>query len=436
MITPVFKKGDKLDPGNYRAITLLSIQGKVFCRMILNRIQDCIEEHLTEEQCGFRRSRGTSDAVFIARQIFEKAKERRVPIHWNFVDFKAAFDTIWREALWKCLRSIGVESKLVDLIESMYEQTKCAIIVNGKMSEWFKVGVGVRQGCLLSPALFNLFLELVMKGLRQLDSGVQMGNICLNNIRYADDTTLLELVFEKLQVATDELDNACKKWGMKINPAKCKIMTDDPRDITLNNTPIEKVKEFVFLGSNIPSVEEDVKRQTRLAAWSFGRLKNTIWSNHDISRSLKTRIYKSLILPIATYGSESWTLRKASKQKLEVFEMRCLRSILGVSLRDKMRNEDIRRQLDMTTTITDVVTKRRLKWFGHVIRMPACRLPNQAYCNDFNKTRHRGRPPLRWKDQVQEDAQIPLPEAEQLATNILKWRKLSKEAREPQVLRS
>ena len=223
---------------------------------------------------------------------------------------------------------------------------------------------------------------------------------------------------------------------MKINSANCKIMTDDPRDITLNNTPIEKVKEFVFLGSNIPSVEEDVKRRTRLAAWSFGRLKNTIWSNHDISRSLKTRIYKSLILPIATYGSESWTLRKASKQKLEVFEMRCLRSILGVSLRDKMRNEDIRRQLDMTTTITDVVTKRRLKWFGHVIRMPACRLPNQAYCNDFNKTRHRGRPPLRWKDQVQEDAQIPLPEAEHLATNRLKWRKLSKEAREPQVLRS
>lgn len=434
LITPVFKKGDKLDPGNYRAITLLSIPGKVFCRMILNRIQDTIEDYLTEEQCGFRRARGTSDAVFIARQIFEKAKERRVPIHWNFVDFKAAFDTIWREALWKCLRSIGVESKMVNLIETMYEQTKCAIIVNGKMSEWFKVGVGVRQGCLLSPALFNLFLEFVMKGLRQLDSGVQMGNTCINNIRYADDTTLLDLVFEKLQVTTDELDKACKKWGMKINPAKCKIMTDDPRDITLNNIPIEKVKEFVFLGSNIPSVEEDVKRRTRLAAWSFGRLKNSIWTNHDISRSLKIRIYKSLILPIATYGSESWTLRKSTKQKLEVFEMRCLRSILGVSLRDKMRNVDIRRQLDMNTTITDVVTKRRLKWFGHVIRMPACRLPNQAYHNDFDTPRQRGRPPLRWKDQIKDDAQIPLPEAELLATTRLEWRRLSKEAREHTVL--
>ena len=76
LITPVFKKGDKLDPANYRAITLLSIPGKVFCRMILNRIQETIETHLMEEQCGFRSSRGTTDAVFAVRQIMEKARER------------------------------------------------------------------------------------------------------------------------------------------------------------------------------------------------------------------------------------------------------------------------------------------------------------------------------------------------------------------------
>lgn len=78
MITPVFKKGDKLDPANYRAITLLSIPGKLFCRMVLNRIQDTIEDHLGEEQCGFRSSRGTTDAIFIVRQVLEKAKERRI----------------------------------------------------------------------------------------------------------------------------------------------------------------------------------------------------------------------------------------------------------------------------------------------------------------------------------------------------------------------
>ena len=154
-------------------------------------------------------------------------------------------------------------------------------MVNGRVTGWFDVIVGVRQGCLLSPSLFNLFLEFVMKDVRSLDSGIEMGNMHMNNIRYADDTTLVEMVFEKLQISTNALEDACRKWGMKINPTKCKVMSGDPRDITLDSTPIDKVNSFVFLGSNVPTVEDDVKRRTRLAAWSFGRLKNTIWSNHD-----------------------------------------------------------------------------------------------------------------------------------------------------------
>ena len=191
LITPVFKKGDKLDPANYRAITLLSIPGKVFCRMILNRIQETIDTHLMEEQCGFRSSRGTTDAVFAVRQIMEKARERRLQLHWNFVDFKAAFDTIWREALWKCMNASGVDRVMVGLIQSMYEQSECSVTVNGNITNWFKVGTGVRQGCLLSPSLFNLFLEFVMKDIRNLDGGIQMGDVRINNIRYADDRRVL-----------------------------------------------------------------------------------------------------------------------------------------------------------------------------------------------------------------------------------------------------
>ena len=91
LITPVFKKGDKLDPSNYRAITLLSIPGKVFCRMVLNRIQETIDNHLTEEQCGFRSSRGTTDAVFVVRQIIEKSREMHIPIHWKLCRFQGSF---------------------------------------------------------------------------------------------------------------------------------------------------------------------------------------------------------------------------------------------------------------------------------------------------------------------------------------------------------
>ena len=219
---------------------------------------------------------------------------------------------------------------------------------------------------------------------------------------------------------------ACCRWGMKINPAKCKIMTEDPRDITLNQTPIDKVTNFVFLGSNVPSTEEDVKRRTRLAAWAFGRLKSTIWSNHDITRPLKVRIYQSLILPIATYGSESWALRKADCRKLEVFEMRCLRSILGVTLLDKIRNDEIRQRLNITTTITEIISKRRMKWFGHVVRMPQHRLPYQAYIHDFSTPRQPGRPPARWRDQIPKDTGMTRKEAERQAQGRQEWRRITR----------
>ncbi|PIK46566.1 hypothetical protein BSL78_16575 [Apostichopus japonicus] len=224
-------------------------------------------------------------------------------------------------------------------------------MVNGKITEWFEVQVGVRQGCLLSPCLFNIYLEFVMKEIQNLDSGLKMGNMCINNIRYADDTTLIEMDLDSLQEATNKLQEACTRWGMKINPKKCKIMSEDTKDVLLNQVPVEKVDNFVFLGSNVPSMEEDVKRRIMLASWAFGRLKNTIWSNHDITRSLKVRIYQALILPIETYSSESWALREKDRHRLDVFEMRCLRAILGVSILDKVRNNTIRQRLNITTTI-------------------------------------------------------------------------------------
>ena len=188
------------------------------------------------------------------------------------------------------------------------------------------------------------------------------------------------------------------------------------------------VDDFVFLGTNVPSVVADVKRRTRLAAWAFDRLKNAIWTNQDITRSLKVRIYRALILPIAIYGAESWTLCQADKRQLNTFEMRCLRVILGVSLMDKIRNEEIRQRLHLPTTICDEVSKRRLKWFGHVVRMPPHRLPFQAYKMTFSKEDHQ--------DAHQPAGEVklkgtwafldPLKEAEHQAQGRPEWRRITR----------
>ena len=147
-----------------------------------------VEEVLGESQFGFREGRGTVDAIFVVRQIMEKAKEHQVDIHFHFIDFKAAFDTIWREALWKMLRAIGISSKIVNIIKNLYLDTKCAVVIDGQITNWFTVNVGVRQGCLLSPTLFNIFLEYVMKELKSIQHTLELKSDMSLDIRYADDT--------------------------------------------------------------------------------------------------------------------------------------------------------------------------------------------------------------------------------------------------------
>ena len=94
IITPIHKKGDKLNAANYRTIALLPIPGKIFCKILMNRCSHIIESSMSDSQFGFRPGRGTTDPIFIIRQLIEKAKDHQIPLHFHFVDFKAAFDTI------------------------------------------------------------------------------------------------------------------------------------------------------------------------------------------------------------------------------------------------------------------------------------------------------------------------------------------------------
>ena len=260
VITPIHKKGDRLDPQNYRAIALLSIPGKIFLRILVERMKDKVKIKLKETQYGFRAGRGNIGAIFIVRQIFEKAKEKKICLNFHFIDFKSAFDTVWRKALWRILRSIGVNQKYINIIEKMYEKTECSVIIDKNLTEWFRVKVGVRQGCILSPTFFNIFLEFVMDELSCLQSNIELDDTLSTDIRYADDTTFISTMFEKLQISTRELETACRKWGLKINSQKCKVMSRDDRNIYVENSIVKIVDKFVFLGSVVPGSSDDIQR--------------------------------------------------------------------------------------------------------------------------------------------------------------------------------
>ena len=231
----------------------------------------------------------------------QKSKERGLFLHFHFIDFKSAFDTIWRKALWKMMLKISVNKQIVNIIQSMYSKSTCSVIIDGRLTDWFAVTVGVRQGCRLSPTLFNLFLEFVMDELTCLQKNVSFDKNLCADVRYADDTTLIASTFDNLQLSTNQLLTACSKYGMKVNVDKCKAITENHIQVQINDTDVETVNNFCFLGSVVPESSSDVVRRIGLANTAFGRLKKNVWSRRDISVSLKLRLYKSLILPVAIW---------------------------------------------------------------------------------------------------------------------------------------
>ena len=156
------------------------------------------QKRLSESRFGFRAGRGTVDAIFIVWQIIEKEKEYQVPLHFNFIDFKASFDTIWRKGLWKMLLAFDVEPKIVWIVEEINSNTGCSIVI----CEWFEAQVNLRQGCLLSPTLFNFFLEFVMKEMSELNQPLTRTDTFSSDIWYADDTIILSAIFEQLKGST------------------------------------------------------------------------------------------------------------------------------------------------------------------------------------------------------------------------------------------
>ena len=139
LIVKLPKKGDLLNCDNWRGITLLSIPGKIFCRVLLNRIDVAIDKKLRQEQAGFRKGKGCIDQIFALRNIIEQCLEWNAPLHIVFIDFKKAFDSIHRNSLWKILLSYGLPNKVISLIKLFYEKFECSFLLDNSTTEWFSV---------------------------------------------------------------------------------------------------------------------------------------------------------------------------------------------------------------------------------------------------------------------------------------------------------
>ena len=436
VIVPIFKKKDKTDCNNYRGVSLLCHCSKIFTRILLQRMRNRTEEILSEEQAGFRANRSTIDQIFTLRQMAEKYIEMNRDLYVGYIDFKKAFDSIWREGLWRVLRNYGFPEKIVRILESLYGGTVSAVRTKSGLSEWFETTVGVKQGCILSPMLFNVFLEAIMSRAITEDEtgeelGAMIGGTVVSNLRFADDISNTNESQADLQGEMNKISQEAGKMGMKINLEKTEVQhigrSTKQMVVKINGQLLKQVSDFVYLGGNISSdgtLDKDIGRRIGLASGAMQNL-NKIWRARDLSIATKVRMYQTLILSLLLYNSETWALRAKDENRLRVFEMTCLRRIMGVTRRDRIRNSRIRKLLDMERDVVERIKERRLRLYGHIMRMDQKRLPVIALQGEVKGKRSRGRPRKRWLDCVKEDCEevgITIQEAGRVAKERTSWR--------------
>jgi hypothetical protein len=264
---------------------------------------------LSEEQAGFRKGRGTRDQVANIRWILERAIQYGKTIIMCFMDYSKACDCVEHSRLWNTLGNMRVPEHLIALIRSMYANQEAAVRTEYGNTEWFEVRKGVRQGCILSPYLFNMYSEYIVRKVGFEDNiGINIGGKTINNLRYVDDATVLAEEKEDTEKLLKKLKEENKKVGLSLNLKKTKIMkTGTLNEFILDRTEIKTTSYNTFLGSVITRDGYDNKEINRRL--SIGRMAMTklekIMKDWDVKKTTKIKIPKTIIFPTVTYRSEN-----------------------------------------------------------------------------------------------------------------------------------
>ncbi|CAB1119768.1 unnamed protein product [Ectocarpus sp. CCAP 1310/34] len=217
VVVNLFKKGDKTDPGNYRGITLLNTVGKCSAETLFRIVGISEKEHsISEGQAGFRRKRGCVDHVFTVGRIIQGRKRAGKPTYCFFLDVKKAYDTVWRNGLWKQLSKYGIKGKMWRVLKKMTECTKSAVMLDGELSKFFDIEQGVPQGCTLSPTLFQVFINDLLEVVEAVRKGVKVGDTetSVTGMLFADDFVGMSDTPEGLQLQIDAAKKFTDKWRL------------------------------------------------------------------------------------------------------------------------------------------------------------------------------------------------------------------------------
>ena len=219
---PIPNKGNAKECSNYRTIVLISHSGKVMLKILQARLQQYMNRELLDIQASFRKGRGSRDQIANISWILEKARQFQKNIYFCFIDYAKASDCMDHNKLWKILKKKWIPNNTW-LLRNLYAGHEATVRTGHGTTDWFQIWKGVLQGCILSPCLFNLYGEYIVRnaGLEEAQTGIKIAGRNINNLSFADDTTLMAESEEELKSLL-RVKEESEKVGLKLNIQKKK----------------------------------------------------------------------------------------------------------------------------------------------------------------------------------------------------------------------
>ena len=340
LIVSLFKKGDKEDPGNYRGFTLLSVVGKVFCKILNDRLVQYLDKSskIHEGQAGFRAGRYCIDNIFTLNELIQgRLKEGKKTFSF-FLDIQKAYDSVWRNGLWLKLWNMGVKGKMWRVIKTMYNSSRSAVLLEGEKSSTFSVEQGVAQGCSLSPILFSVFISDLLEEIDRAQIGIQLksGNK-VGGLLFADDFVGITESSENLQQLIDIIYGFCSKWRLHANVNKSAVLVFGKDKVkgkwNWGDHVLPIVSNYTYLGVDFSyngAWDTHIKKLIQNGKRKVNQL-NSIISNRYINLSARRMLLLSVLRPSLEYGSEVWEGNKSQAASLESIMLGGAKRVLGCS---------------------------------------------------------------------------------------------------------
>ena len=394
-LSPIHKKGDYCTPGNYRGIAISNISCKLFCKILNTRLNAYLEKNslFPGSQIGFRKNYRTVDHILtlktlIDKYVNKKSKHTKDFLYVCFVDLSSAFDTIWRAGLFHKMSNLGIGGIYIKMLKNIYEKVYFRIKINGMLSNSFESNVGVKQGYVMSPTLFNIYLSDICNIFNDDCAPVSLKNSKLNCLLYADDMVLISQNAFGLQECLNKISCYFDKWKLKPNINKTKIL--------IFNKSGKKIKryKFIYNGRTIEIAES--YQYLGLVFRNNGNFNKAINILREKGRKAVYILMRKLSnynVTLGTYAFEVWassyfTCLKNSnlysiceKPDIEKVHLQYMKFLLGVH--SKSTNDGVRGELGEYPILINM-TKQYVKFWLRISKMPLNSLIYQSYLE--NKT--------------------------------------------------